>query len=317
MGKLSAEECRLSLWRKQKLMSNIAPEGNALSGRNFIRKLVASNGRYCTTSCMFKTRLLRRSWTKNESIHKSVEQSCSRKIIVQSIFYRIHFLVCLYWKRKNFFSEEIDSESMKYFRALHAELLERNLPWAFRIWSWFVSEAHTPEIPKNAADQICTALNQVFSSLPEGTPKFRRFQKKFFSFFSRNWISLQGESSLCVRTESTNLRHWFFRRRLLQTRLILCFHLWSGILSLCHHRHSIHRCSQLFVSILHQPLKKIFPHRQKYPRILIIPDSHCRQAIVEQVHHFLAHNTRRSNASIGIGFHADCIAKYTKQIAGS
>lgn len=157
----------------RKLMSNIAPEGNVYQAGTLSGNPVAmSAGIAQLRACLkpgFYDDLAQR--TKAFTSHLN-NHAASRKYL-----FKVFSIGSIFWfafteKEKISSAEEIDSESMKYFRALHAELLERGIylgPSGYEVG--FVSEAHTPEILKNASDQICAALDQVFSALPEGVSK--------------------------------------------------------------------------------------------------------------------------------------------------
>jgi glutamate-1-semialdehyde 2,1-aminomutase len=61
-------------------------------------------------------------------------------------------------------ADQIDPESMKNFKLLHAVLLENGIymgPSGYEVG--FVSAAHTTEVLNEAADTICWALDKVFS----------------------------------------------------------------------------------------------------------------------------------------------------------
>jgi glutamate-1-semialdehyde 2,1-aminomutase len=61
-------------------------------------------------------------------------------------------------------ADQIDPESMKHFKLLHAVLLENGIymgPSGYEVG--FVSAAHTTEVLNEAAEKICWALDKVFS----------------------------------------------------------------------------------------------------------------------------------------------------------
>lgn len=67
---------------------------------------------------------------------------------------------------------EIDAESMKYFKLLHYDLLQKGIylgPSGYEVG--FISSAHTKEILEDAADKICQSLDIVFGELPERVSK--------------------------------------------------------------------------------------------------------------------------------------------------
>ena len=60
-------------------------------------------------------------------------------------------------------ADQIDPDSMKYFKELHALLLDRGIylgPSGYEVG--FVSAAHSPTDLEMAADTICTCLDQIF-----------------------------------------------------------------------------------------------------------------------------------------------------------
>ena len=91
--------------------------------------------------------------------------------------FKVFSIGSIFWfafteKEKISSADDISSESMKFFRVLHAELLEKGVylgPSGYEVG--FVSAAHTPEILNQVADKICAALDVVFATLPEGVSK--------------------------------------------------------------------------------------------------------------------------------------------------
>ncbi|HNP98670.1 MAG TPA: glutamate-1-semialdehyde 2,1-aminomutase [Bacteroidia bacterium] len=157
----------------RKLMSNIAPEGNVYQAGTLSGNPVAMSAGIAQLRACLKPGF----YDDLEQRTKAFTSQLNNHAASRKYLFKVFSIGSIFWfafteKEKISSAEEIDSESMKYFRALHAELLERGIylgPSGYEVG--FVSEAHTPEILKNAADQICTALDQVFSSLPEGVSK--------------------------------------------------------------------------------------------------------------------------------------------------
>ena len=87
--------------------------------------------------------------------------------------FKVFSISSIFWfaftnKDKIITSEDIDAGSMKYFKLLHQDLLERGIylgPSGYEVG--FISTAHSDEILKNAAENICASLEKVFSVLPE------------------------------------------------------------------------------------------------------------------------------------------------------
>ena len=85
---------------------------------------------------------------------------CSSEMKSKFRFYSIGSIWWIAFSQNEIKSaEDIDSDSMKYFRVLHKELLEHGIymgPSGYDVG--FISEAHTNEMLNNAAEVFVEAL---------------------------------------------------------------------------------------------------------------------------------------------------------------
>ncbi|MBL0258934.1 MAG: glutamate-1-semialdehyde 2,1-aminomutase [Bacteroidetes bacterium] len=158
---------------RKELMSHIAPEGNVyqagtLSGNPVAMSAGIAQLRECLKPGFYE------SLAQKTSVFTSQLNTYSKS---KGYLFKVFSIGSIFWfafteKEKISSSEEISTESMKYFRILHAELLERGIylgPSGYEVG--FVSAAHSAEILKEAASKICEALDAVFVALPEGISK--------------------------------------------------------------------------------------------------------------------------------------------------
>ncbi len=69
-------------------------------------------------------------------------------------------------------ANQIEAESMAYFKILHRELLEKSVylgPSGYEVG--FISAAHSEKDLEQAIAAICSSLDTVFAELPEGITK--------------------------------------------------------------------------------------------------------------------------------------------------
>ena len=158
---------------RKELMSHIAPEGNVyqagtLSGNPVAMSAGIAQLRECLKPGFYE------SLAQKTSVFTSQLNTYSKS---KGYLFKVFSIGSIFWfafteKEKISSAEEISTESMKYFRILHAELLERGIylgPSGYEVG--FISAAHSAEILKVSASKICEALDAVFVALPEGISK--------------------------------------------------------------------------------------------------------------------------------------------------
>lgn len=157
----------------KEMMSHIAPEGNVyqagtLSGNPVAMSAGIAQLRECSKPGFY---------TQLEEKTKVFTTKLNNYALSKKYLFKVFSIGSIFWfafteKEKISSADDISSESMKFFRVLHAELLEKGVylgPSGYEVG--FVSAAHTPEILNQVADKICAALDVVFATLPEGVSK--------------------------------------------------------------------------------------------------------------------------------------------------
>lgn len=158
---------------RKELMSHIAPEGNVYQAGTLSGNPVAMSAGIAQLRECLKPGF-DQSLAQKTSVFTSQLNTYSKS---KGYLFNSFSIGSIFWfafteKEKISSAEEISTESMKYFRILHAELLERGIyfgPSGYEVG--FVSAAHSAEILKEAASKICEALDAVFVALPEGISK--------------------------------------------------------------------------------------------------------------------------------------------------
>lgn len=156
-----------------KIMSNISPEGNVYQAGTLSGNPVAMAAGIAQLQECLKPGFYEELKRKTD-MFTSIISDHARK---HNYFFRIFSIGSIFWlaftdKDKVQSADEISSDSMKYFRVLHRELLEHGVylgPSGYEVG--FVSSAHTDAVLKDAAQKICAALDVVFAELPEGVSK--------------------------------------------------------------------------------------------------------------------------------------------------
>lgn len=150
----------------KEIMSNISPEGPVYQAGTLSGNPVAmAAGIAQLTECLkdnFYTDLSEKTAAFLTIIENHIK---ARKYTV-----KIYSIGSIYWlafsDQENIRrADEIDPASMKYFKILHKELLERGIyfgPSGYEVS--FISEAHTVNDLKAAAQQICESLDVVFKN---------------------------------------------------------------------------------------------------------------------------------------------------------
>ena len=83
--------------------------------------------------------------------------------------FRVFSIASIFWfafteREKVQRADEVISDSMEKFNVLYHDLLERGIylgPSGYEVG--FISAAHTEEVLKHAAGEICSALKKVFA----------------------------------------------------------------------------------------------------------------------------------------------------------
>lgn len=149
----------------KKIMSHISPEGNVYQAGTLSGNPVAmSAGIAQLTECLKKD-----FYYSLERKTKMLVEGIEQKSIQYKDRFTFHQVGSIFWiafsSQKNIrTSAEIDADSMKYFRALHALLLEQGIylgPSGYEVG--FVSSAHSEEDIQKTIDVFSDCLNTVFA----------------------------------------------------------------------------------------------------------------------------------------------------------
>ena len=156
-----------------KIMSSIAPEGKVyqagtLSGNPVAMAAGISQLGECLKSGFYEMLEEKTKFFKNILIEFAKSKKYPFNVFsIGSIFW-----FAFTTKDKISASADIDPDSMKYFRLLHFNLLEKGVylgPSGYEVG--FISSAHSEETLKEAAKKVCESLDTVFSELSEGVAK--------------------------------------------------------------------------------------------------------------------------------------------------
>ena len=152
-----------------KIMSSISPEGKVYQGGTLSGNPIAmSAGIAQLTECLkagFYEDLEKKTKDFSNKINAFVES--------KNYPFRVFNIASIFWfaftnKDKIVSADDIDSDSMKYFKLLHHDLLENGIylgPSGYEVG--FVSSAHSNEVLETAAEKICNSLQNVFNELPK------------------------------------------------------------------------------------------------------------------------------------------------------
>lgn len=149
----------------KKVMSKVAPDGPVYQAGTLSGNPVAMAAGIAQLEECLKPNFYEKLETKtNDFVGKILSHSRSK-----GYNFNIHHKGSIFWLafsdkvhiRK---SSEIDPDSMKYFKVLHAELLERGVyvgPSGYEVG--FISEAHSESDLDQAAQAFCEALDVAFA----------------------------------------------------------------------------------------------------------------------------------------------------------
>ena len=151
-----------------KIMSSISPEGNVYQAGTLSGNPIAMSAGIAQLGECLKAGFYE-DLEKKTTVFKDLLNEYAQE---KKIPFRVFSIASIFWfaftvKDKIVSAEDIDAESMKYFKLLHHDLLEKGIylgPSGYEVG--FVSSAHSIEILKEAAIQICVSLENVFKNLP-------------------------------------------------------------------------------------------------------------------------------------------------------
>ena len=151
-----------------KIMSSISPEGNiyqagTLSGNPIAMSAGIAQLGECLKAGFYSD--LEKKTTEFKDFLNGFAQE-------KKFPFRVFSIASIFWfaftNKENIISaDDIDADSMKYFKLLHHDLLEKGIylgPSGYEVS--FISSAHSSEILMEAAKKICASLENVFKELP-------------------------------------------------------------------------------------------------------------------------------------------------------
>ncbi len=153
----------------KEIMSHISPEGNVYQAGTLSGNPVAMNAGIAQLKICLQPDFYQKLNSKTENFVQSINEFASKNNYLFKIF-RIGSIFWFAFTDKEFVrtSTDIESDSMKYFREMHKELLENGVylgPSGYEVG--FVSSAHNEEILETAAKKICNSLTKIFSTSTE------------------------------------------------------------------------------------------------------------------------------------------------------
>jgi len=153
----------------KEIMSHISPEGNVYQAGTLSGNPVAMNAGIAQLKICLRENFYSDLNSKAEKFVNSINDFAKEKKYLFKIF-RIGSIFWFAFTDKEFVktSTDIESDSMKYFREMHRELLEGGVylgPSGYEVG--FISSAHTDEVLENAATKICNSLTKIFSNSTE------------------------------------------------------------------------------------------------------------------------------------------------------
>ncbi len=152
-----------------KIMSSISPEGKVYQAGTLSGNPIAMSAGIAQLGECLKAGFYEELEKKTTNFKNMLNTFAEEK----KFPFKVFSISSIFWfaftnKDKIITSEDIDAGSMKYFKLLHHDLLEKGIylgPSGYEVG--FISTAHSHEILKNAAENICASLEKVFSDLPE------------------------------------------------------------------------------------------------------------------------------------------------------
>ncbi len=153
----------------KEIMSHISPDGNVYQAGTLSGNPVAMNAGIAQLKICLQPDFYKNLNSKTEKFVQSINDFASKNNYLFKIF-RIGSIFWFAFTDKEFVrtSTDIESESMKYFREMHSDLLESGVylgPSGYEVG--FVSSAHSEEILDAAAKKICNSLTKIFTTSTE------------------------------------------------------------------------------------------------------------------------------------------------------
>jgi len=153
----------------KEIMSHISPDGNVYQAGTLSGNPVAMNAGIAQLKICLQKDFYSNLNNKTEKFAKTINDFAKENNYLFKIF-RIGSIFWFAFTDKEFVktSSDIESESMKYFREMHKDLLESGIylgPSGYEVG--FISSAHTNEILDVAAKKICNSLTKIFSTSTE------------------------------------------------------------------------------------------------------------------------------------------------------
>lgn len=147
----------------EKIMSKIAPDGDVYQAGTLSGNPVAMSAGKAALSVLVEPEFYEDQEKRTLAFVNDLQKHITAKGYNISIF----TVGSIFWMafsqaEKIQTADEIDSSSMKYFKSLFSRLLEKGVylgPSGYEVG--FISEAHTEEILKEAAEKIKIALDEV------------------------------------------------------------------------------------------------------------------------------------------------------------
>lgn len=153
----------------KEIMSHISPDGNVYQAGTLSGNPVAMNAGIAQLKICLQADFYKNLNAKTEKFVKTINDFAGKNNYLFKIF-RIGSIFWFAFTDKEFVrtSTDIESDSMKYFREMHKDLLESGVylgPSGYEVG--FVSSAHTDEVLDAAAKKICNSLTRIFTTSTE------------------------------------------------------------------------------------------------------------------------------------------------------
>lgn len=146
------------------LMKMIAPDGPVYQAGTLSANPVAMAAGLATCKELLKPDFYEELSRKTERFVEAIQSHCN----ANSYPIRIQYIGSIFWisfvKQRISSADQIDVETMKYFKKLHFELLNRHIylgPSGYEVG--FISSAHTEEILEVALQKICEAIDTLYT----------------------------------------------------------------------------------------------------------------------------------------------------------
>lgn len=151
------------------IMSHISPDGNVYQAGTLSGNPVAMNAGIAQLTICLEKGFYESLEKKTNYFSKKINDYATKN----KLMFKVFSVGSIFWfafteSEKIQSASDIDSESMKYFRIMHRELLEAGVylgPSGYEVG--FISSAHTEEILDKAIEKICAALLVATSSSTE------------------------------------------------------------------------------------------------------------------------------------------------------